>query len=246
MRGSTHGDQHRRGRRESRDSRARRVDREWRRGDVAARLQQIARPGEILVGDRSHAASSRVVLYGPRRDVEAKGRARRSPLGRLAPLPPSRPCGDRNALLRSSGAGGAERSRSSRPGASANRSHSSSPSSGRPVSGITSRRRVLARFPRREVQGRCLPYGEGITYWPLAEAASLTPRSSTTTRSTSRSGNSARRPRGRRAGRADVFDAIAWTIGFGSGSPLSSMDSQAVAAPRGRLAALVARSASAG
>jgi len=43
--------------------------------NVAARLQQNARPGEILVGDRTHAATSRAVLYGQRRNVEAKGKS---------------------------------------------------------------------------------------------------------------------------------------------------------------------------
>ena len=36
------------------------------------------------------------------------------------------------------------------------------------------------------MKGRCLPYGEGVTYWPLAEILKGTPASSTPTRTTRR------------------------------------------------------------
>jgi hypothetical protein len=92
---------------------------------------------------------------------------------------------------------------------------------------------LVARFPQaRVLKGRCLPYGEGITYWPLAEVAK---------------GN---------AGILDTdpvelaleklqaavevvveqdaeqtFDAIAWTIGFADeDSALSSTDAATVGA----------------
>ena len=42
--------------------------------NVAARLQQGAKPGEVLVGERTHTATSRTVAYGARRDVDAKGK----------------------------------------------------------------------------------------------------------------------------------------------------------------------------
>jgi class 3 adenylate cyclase len=42
--------------------------------NVAARLQQLAEPGEVLVGERTHAATSRAVSYGPRREIDAKGK----------------------------------------------------------------------------------------------------------------------------------------------------------------------------
>ena len=47
------------------------------------------------------------------------------------------------------------------------------------------------------LHGRCLPYGESITYWPLAEMVKARPTSRTTIRSTSRSRScaSAARPR---------------------------------------------------
>ena len=42
--------------------------------NVAARLQQSAKPGEVLVGERTFAATNRAVSYGPRRDIDVKGK----------------------------------------------------------------------------------------------------------------------------------------------------------------------------
>ena len=44
--------------------------------NVAARLQQLAAPGEILVGERAHAATQRAIGYGGRRSLDAKGKSR--------------------------------------------------------------------------------------------------------------------------------------------------------------------------
>ena len=49
------------------------------------------------------------------------------------------------------------------------------------------------------LHGRCLPYGEGITYWPLAEMVKARPASPTTTRSTRRSRSCASAARTRRS-----------------------------------------------
>ena len=43
--------------------------------NVAARLQQLAAPGEVLVGERAHAASQRAIGYGERRLLDAKGKS---------------------------------------------------------------------------------------------------------------------------------------------------------------------------
>ena len=43
--------------------------------NVAARLQQLAAPGEILVGERAHAATQRAIGYGGRRLLDAKGKS---------------------------------------------------------------------------------------------------------------------------------------------------------------------------
>ena len=41
--------------------------------NVVARLQQTARPGEVLVGERTHVATNRAITYGARREIEVKG-----------------------------------------------------------------------------------------------------------------------------------------------------------------------------
>jgi class 3 adenylate cyclase/tetratricopeptide (TPR) repeat protein len=42
--------------------------------NVAARLQQAAEPGQVLVGDRTRSATSRSVAYGERTRIDAKGK----------------------------------------------------------------------------------------------------------------------------------------------------------------------------
>ncbi len=201
--------------------------------NVAARLQQNARPGEILVGDRTHAATSRAVLYGPRRNVEAKGKS--TPVSAW----------EARAVAAVPAARGSERSAPligrqeelmllEVVAARSEREHVPQLVTLFGPAGVGKSRLVgefLARFPKaRVLQGRCLPYGEGITYWPLAEAAK------------SDAGILDNDPVDVALGKLrvavhavveqggpDAFDAIAWTIGFGdAGSPLSSMDSQAV------------------
>ena len=61
--------------------------------NIAARLQQNAKPGEVLVGVRTHAATKRTVSYGPRRDIGVKGkkthvRADLPSRSRSSPTPP--------------------------------------------------------------------------------------------------------------------------------------------------------------
>jgi class 3 adenylate cyclase len=203
--------------------------------NVAARLQQGASPGEILVGQRTQAATVRSVSYGARRSLDAKGKS--------APV-----------------AGWDVRAVETEPAARA--SASSAPLIGREeeltvleaVAARTQRERVpqlvtlfgpagvgksrlveelLGRFPRaRVLKGRCLPYGEGITYWPLAEAAKadagiLETDSGDVALEKLRTAVDA--VVGEEA--EEVLDAIACTIGVGgSGSPLASTDPEAVGA----------------
>ena len=54
--------------------------------NVAARLQQHAEPGEVLVGQRTQAATARTIEYRRREDLEAKGK--REPLPRGSRSPP--------------------------------------------------------------------------------------------------------------------------------------------------------------
>jgi class 3 adenylate cyclase/tetratricopeptide (TPR) repeat protein len=144
--------------------------------NVAARLQQHAAPGEVLVGQRTQAATTRTIEYRRRADIEAKGK--REPLGAWVALTAdpqaeatrgfaglTSPLVGRNeelALLKAVAAR-VERERAPQlvtlfgP------------------AGV-GKSRLLSELvqrlePRHVLVGRCLPYGEGITYWPLAEVA---------------------------------------------------------------------------
>jgi class 3 adenylate cyclase/tetratricopeptide (TPR) repeat protein len=145
--------------------------------NVAARLQQHAGPGEVLVGQRTQAATSRTITYREHAPLQAKGKS--APVASWVAVAAAReqepaprgiaglsaPLVGRNEELAilSAVAARVERERAPQlvtlfgP------------------AGV-GKSRLLAelvdRLPdARLVKGRCLPYGEGITFWPLAEAA---------------------------------------------------------------------------
>ena len=143
--------------------------------NVAARLEQAAEPGEILAGERTVAAAGAAFEFGGRRAVEAKGK----PDGVLC-----RPVVRAVSLMRPRGAGrtfvGREAEIDRLWGAyrrSVDRSGSVLVTVlGDPGVGKTRLMRELWErlaaddaAPLRRT-GRCLPYGEGITFWPLGEA----------------------------------------------------------------------------
>ncbi|HET6173849.1 MAG TPA: adenylate/guanylate cyclase domain-containing protein [Gaiellales bacterium] len=201
--------------------------------NVAARLQQNAEPGDVLVGERTHAATNRVISYGRRRDIDAKGQQAPVPAwaALAAPAEPTlRPVGltapfigrdEEVAIL------GAVASR-------VNREHVPQLVTLFGQAGVGKSRllaEVLERLPEaRVLKGRCLPYGEGITYWSLAEAAKAeagildTDRVEAALQKLRTSVTSVVED-----ARGDVFDAIAWSIGFAvPGSPLITADPEYV------------------
>ena len=145
--------------------------------NVAARLEQAAAPGEALAGERAVAAVGGAFEFGERRVFEAKGKpegvAGRSVLRALT-------------LARPRGAVGFERVFVGRETeldlltatyrrAVGQREPHLVTIVGEPGVGKTTLVRelweVLARHepaPLRRT-GRCLPYGDGITYWPIGE-----------------------------------------------------------------------------
>jgi class 3 adenylate cyclase/tetratricopeptide (TPR) repeat protein len=199
--------------------------------NVAARLQQAANPGEILVGERTYGATSRAIAYGPRQELEAKGKS--VPVAawaaRAVALEPAVRGSEYSAPLI-----GREEELTLLEMVAARGRRERVPQLVTLFgpAGVGKSRLVaelLARLPTaRVLKGRCLPYGEGITYWPLAEAAKGDAEILDT--------DPAEVARGKlesavhaavEQGADDVFDSIAWTIGLaGDDSPLSSMDAQ--------------------
>ena len=143
--------------------------------NVAARLQQAADPGEVLVGDRTHAATSRLVEYQRRDGIAAKGKRapleawramgvasrpqRRGIAGLSAPIVGR----DEELAVLSAVAARVERERAPQLVTLFGQA------------GV-GKSRLLAEFVTRLsgsrlLKGRCLPYGDGVTYWPLGEVA---------------------------------------------------------------------------
>ena len=143
--------------------------------NVAARLQQHAEPGAILAGSRTRTAAARAIRFREVTPIAAKGKSepleaweavetirdpsRRGVDGLVAPMIGR----DDELAILTAVAARAERER---------------------VPQLVTlygpagvgKSRLLAEFVERlgaarMLKGRCLPYGDGITYWPLAEAA---------------------------------------------------------------------------
>jgi class 3 adenylate cyclase len=146
--------------------------------NVAARLEQAAEPGEILAGERAVAAVRGAFEFGSPSTIEAKGKR-----GGVQARPVLRAL----SLMRTRGVGGLARAFVGRE-VELQRLWSAfdrAVQQGRPVlmtvvgdAGVGKTRLVrelweeLAEVDPEPLRrtGRCLAYGEGITYWPLAEA----------------------------------------------------------------------------
>ncbi len=145
--------------------------------NVAARLEQAADPGEILIGERTAAAARGAFEFGDERTVEAKGKS-----GGI----PCRPLVRALSLMRTRGVGGLARTFVGRDTelAQLQAAKRRSVERSRPVlvtvlgdAGLGKTRLMRELWeqladeepsPLRRI-GRCLAYGEGITYWPMAE-----------------------------------------------------------------------------
>jgi class 3 adenylate cyclase/tetratricopeptide (TPR) repeat protein len=141
--------------------------------NVAARLQAAAAPGEIVIGGTTHALVRDAVDVGPAQSIELKGKADPVIAYRLHHVTP--------------GAEG-HRRRLDAPMVGRQRELDALRQAfERAVSGGScqlftvlgtagvGKSRLVAEFlgavrdRARVVRGRCLPYGEGITYWAVAE-----------------------------------------------------------------------------
>ena len=136
--------------------------------NVAARLEQAAPPGEVLVGEPTFALVREAVEIEPVEPLELKGKAEPVPAFRLLQVrdTPERRHGKlfvgrqrELALVREAWAGVQAEQRCELVTIVGD-------------AGVGKSRlvaEVLASVEGTVVRGRCLPYGEGITYWPVVE-----------------------------------------------------------------------------
>jgi class 3 adenylate cyclase len=145
--------------------------------NVADRLQKAAQPGEVLVGERTVAAAAGAFEFGPARSVDAKGKP-----GGVDGVPVERAL----RTMRPRGVAGLRRVFVGRDGeidllratyrrAAAGAEPHLVTLVGEPGVGKSRLvRELLAVLADEEPTpmvrtGRCLAYGDGITYWPLGE-----------------------------------------------------------------------------
>jgi class 3 adenylate cyclase/tetratricopeptide (TPR) repeat protein len=139
--------------------------------NIAARLEQAASPGEILLGEGTHALVRNAVQDEPVPPLVLKGKAEPVPAYRLARLLPDVPAFTRPIetvfVGRGNELGALEHALAL---AIDERMPRLATIIGPPGIGKSRlARELVRRSEARYLVGRCLSYGEGITYWPLAE-----------------------------------------------------------------------------
>ena len=154
--------------------------------NVAARLEEHAEPGEIVVGPAVHAATARDITYESAGASEVRGKTEPIETWRAVSLP-AEPGGLRGLPGRSAPLTGRDEEvallRDAARRVANDRKAILFTILGLPGVGKSRLARELAdeldASGWRVLYGRCLPYGEGITYWPLGEVirdlAGITP-----------------------------------------------------------------------
>jgi class 3 adenylate cyclase/tetratricopeptide (TPR) repeat protein len=142
--------------------------------NLAARLEQAARPGEVLLGEGAHALVRHAVQDEPVEPLALKGKAEPVRAYRLLELLPDVPAFarpiDAPFVGREDELEILERTLARAIG---ERSPQLATIVGAPGIGKSRlARELIQRSQVRVLVGRCLSYGEGITYWPLAEVVS--------------------------------------------------------------------------
>jgi class 3 adenylate cyclase/tetratricopeptide (TPR) repeat protein len=141
--------------------------------NIAKRLEQAARPGEILIGTATYPLVKDAVTVGPRETFQVKGKEKEISRWRLDEVDAEAagvrrrldaPIVDRKEEL--------ARMRAAFESAASNSRCRLLTVIGAPGIGKSRlARELLDRLAGQAtgLTGRCLPYGEGITFWPLAE-----------------------------------------------------------------------------
>jgi class 3 adenylate cyclase/tetratricopeptide (TPR) repeat protein len=146
--------------------------------NVAARLEQAASPGEIVLGDATYRLAPDALRVEARPSVDAKGKSEPVAAWRLLDVSDDAPAFTRRIDAPFVG----RREQLGQLVASFERAVESRAAQrvsllGAPGIGKSRLARELVQTVRgkaRVVVGRCLAYGEGITYWPLAEIVRAT------------------------------------------------------------------------
>ena len=136
--------------------------------NVAARFEQAAEPGEVLIGEATYALVRGAVLVEAVEPLNLKGKSEPVPAYRLVSVldapersHASRFVGRERELAQITEAW--ERAREEAGCELLTVVGDSGVGKSRLVA------EALASFDAHVVRGRCLPYGEGITYWPVVE-----------------------------------------------------------------------------
>jgi class 3 adenylate cyclase len=141
--------------------------------NVAARLEQAAAPGEILLGALTYQLVREAVRADSIEPLELKGKAAQVETWRLVEVVPGVPAFTRRIDAPFVGrAADLARLREAYERARDARSCVLVTITGAPGVGKSRLVRELFKTVGEEARvlvGRCLPYGEGITYWPVAE-----------------------------------------------------------------------------
>jgi class 3 adenylate cyclase/tetratricopeptide (TPR) repeat protein len=141
--------------------------------NVAARLEQAAEPGEILLGEETHRLVRDAVRVEPVEPLELKGKAERVRAWRLLEVTPGAPAFARR--LDSPLVGRDEELARLRKvfeeavAEPACRVATIVGDAGAGKSRLATELVATLGDRARTLWGRCLPYGEGITFWPIAE-----------------------------------------------------------------------------
>jgi class 3 adenylate cyclase/CRP-like cAMP-binding protein/tetratricopeptide (TPR) repeat protein len=147
--------------------------------NVAARFQALAPSGEIVVGERTYRDTRHAIGYRSLGEVPVKGIDRPLPAWQVtgeldstaAPEPRPGAIGAVPMVGRDSELELLELllSRTLREGGASLVTVVGPAGIGKSRLAHEFAQRTLASRPVRIVRGRCLPYGEGLTYWPMAE-----------------------------------------------------------------------------